>query len=646
MAERLRGHPSPYLEQHADNPVDWWPWCDEAFEEARRRDVPVFLSIGYATCHWCHVMAHESFEDDGVAALLNDHFVCIKVDREERPDLDEAYMAVCQAMNGSGGWPLTAVLDHDARPWFTGTYFPKTGRGQRPGMMELVPHLSQVWRDRRDDVLHSAGHILEHVQAAAHTAGAVPDGLLAKAAADLERRFEAEHGGFGKAPKFPSPHQVTALLAEGSDASRRMAVHTLDAMAAGGIHDHVGGGFHRYSTDRRWLLPHFEKMLYDQATLLDAYTKAWQATREPRYEAVARGIVAYVLRDLSHPDGPAFCGEDADSEGEEGTFYVWDHDDLVRHAGKEFAAAFGATPKGNFHDEATGQPDPRNILHAPPGTDTSRWKARFDALRNVRGQLPRPLRDEKVLTAWNGLWIDALARAAMAFDEPAWLDQASRAARFLLDHMHDGHLRHRWRDGAVDDDAFLDDHAFFGRALVTLFEATGDAAWLDPARRIAADLVERFGHEGAFTTAPKDGFGLVRRTDAYDGAMPSGNSVAIDFLGRLGRITGETGWLDAAWRCAEAFGREAGEHPAAFTALIQAIEGLRGREVVVTDDGLWREAWAALAPDAVRIRRGDVATGIDWIDAHDPSVAAAYVCRDHACQAPVHDAEALRQSLA
>lgn len=619
--------------------MDWWPWCDEAFEEARRRDVPVFLSIGYATCHWCHVMAHESFEDEEAAALLNEAFVCIKVDREERPDIDDTYMAVCQAQSGRGGWPLTVVLDHEQRPWFTATYIPKTGRGHHAGLMELVPRLQEAWSTQRDKIEASGKHILEHIDSPAPPPERPTPALASQAVDALAKRFDPEHGGFGQAPKFPSPHQLTLLLRHGTDDAVEMACKTLDAMAAGGIHDHVGGGFHRYSTDRQWLLPHFEKMLYDQATMLDAYTQAWQRTQRPLYAQVAAGIVGYVLRDLRHPSGGFFSGEDADSEGEEGTFYIWSHDELQSHGIDP--ATFGARPEGNFHDESTGEPVPANILHVAPGTDLAPLRDDLNRLLAIRAKRIRPLRDEKVLADWNGLWITSLARAAMTFGRPDWLEAAQQGGRFLLDDMHAGtDLRHRWREGVVDDDAFLDDHGAVGLAFVTLFEATGDGTWLTPAESLAQRLVDRF-QDGAFLLAPKDAkFRLARRAEAYDGAMPSGNSLAVAFLARLGRIMDAT-WLDAAWTTADAMGQHLARAPHVYCAFLQAVADLQGREVVVTEPSLWPVAWQAFAPDAVRIQPG--ASGIPWIEAHE--APAAYVCHQQTCQAPVHDAEGLRAAL-
>lgn len=661
---RLGDAASPYLRQHAENPVHWWPWCDEAFEEAKQRDVPVFLSIGYATCHWCHVMAHESFEDDEVAELLNDGFVAIKVDREERPDIDATYMSACQAATGSGGWPLTVVLDHERRPWFVGTYFAKQTRG-RIGMMELLPKLTEAWMERRDDVVDSAKHLLEHLDRkseAVERSGITMD-LVTQAVGDLKDRFDPDHGGFGTAPKFPSPHQLLLLLRHhhrtGDPDALHMVRTTLNAMARGGVHDHVGGGFHRYSTDPDWHLPHFEKMLYDQAMLMLAYTEAHQVTGEPAYAAVVDGIATYVLRDLRHPDGGFYCAEDADSEGEEGTFYIWKAKQLQDVLGDDapaFMAAYGCKDGGNFVDEATRQPVPANILHLRRDVDPSAHRAHLDMLFQVRERRERPLRDDKVLTDWNGLMIAALAKAGAALGREDLLDAARQAARFVIDHLQadDGRLLHRWHDGRVDDHAFLDDHAGFAFGLLELFQADQDPAWLRTAVDVAGRLLDRFADDdGALRLAAKDAEAMVvDATSRYDGAIPSGTSIAITVLERLGRITGDPKWTDAAWDAAvhvDGLTR----HPSAFNALLCALPALlgHGQEVVLTGDGpaaqaMRKETLTRFHPDAVVIHRPDDAAGLpDWVQAHDASKDAAYVCRNQACDAPVHDADALRSAL-
>ncbi len=665
MANRLASEPSPYLRQHAENPVDWWPWGEEAFAEAARRDVPGFLSVGYATCHWCHVMAHESFEDEAVAALLNEAFVCVKVDREERPDVDDAYMAVCQAMTGRGGWPLTVLLTPDKRPWFAGTYFPKASRGHHLGMLDLVPRLQTAWTEKREQLVHQAGHVLEHV-APPTTQGQAPSWQWSQAAFDaLSARFDAEHGGFGGAPKFPSPHTLLWLLSHhdrtGDARALDMVRRTLDAMAAGGVHDHVGGGFHRYSTDERWFLPHFEKMLYDQATLLRAYAAAYAATGDARYARVASGIVAYLERDLRHPEGGLYSAEDADAEGEEGKFTVWSAQelrDLLGEKAEAFMEAHGARPDGNFHDEATGQPMPDNILHLPdgyPGDDP--WRAQREVLLRARDERVRPLLDDKVLTDWNGLAVGALADAAVATGDASWLHLAEQAAGFVLDRLRtpDGALLHRWHDGRVDDRAFLDDHAFLGDGLLRLFEATQDARWLEAAVRVAEDLLGFEADGGGFRISRDDDV-PVSRVEAYDGALPSGNAVAANLLWRVGRITGDDRFEAAAERTVQRFSAQAATHPAAFTALLETVEAMLGggREVVVAGAGPEAEAMLhaarahRVAGQVVLHATPEVAAIAPWVaeyPAGPDAPARAYVCRDRACRAPVDSTEALRSAL-
>ncbi len=691
---RLAGEASPYLLQHKDNPVRWWPWCDEAFAEARRRDVPVFLSIGYATCHWCHVMAHESFEDDAVAALLNEHMVCIKVDREERPDLDDIYMAVCQATTGSGGWPLTVALTPEREPFFAGTYFPKESRAHRIGMMDLVPKLAEVWRDKRDEVVASAQHLVEHIRqplgssagAGSTARGTEPPGeaALHTAFKQLMERFDAQRGGFGRAPKFPSSHLLLFLLRywkrTGKQEPLAMVTTTLDAMARGGVRDHIGGGFHRYSTDTEWLLPHFEKMLYDQAMLAMAYTDAWLATGKEDYESVAREILDYVLRDLQQPEGGFASAEDADSEGEEGLFYTWTHAELAA-LGTEadlFCDAYGAKAEGNHDDEATRQPTGRNVLYLPEPLEQvatrhgvsvdaleQRLAACRDKLLRLREDRVRPLLDDKVLTDWNGLAISALARAAQAFDEPRYAEAAQRAARFVLDKlMPEGQLRHRYRAGHVDDLSFLDDHAFLANGLIDLYEATFDPVWLEAAGGVA-DALHPFKSElGAFYLAPPRTDLVARRLDAYDGALPSGNSVAALMLIRLARMTGEPAWQTMAADVMGAFADALNRHPSALAMMLCALDHELGpaKEIVVAGNPARHDTQELLAtirmayqPNRVLLARaGDggttdlhLARVAPWTAHHDPvgGKAAAYVCIDHACRQPITDFHYLQREL-
>ncbi|MEA3137108.1 MAG: uncharacterized protein QOC71_1389 [Thermoplasmata archaeon] len=677
---RLAGEPSPYLQQHAANPVDWWPWGEAAFAEARRRDVPVFLSIGYATCHWCHVMAHESFEDADVARLMNEAFVNVKVDREERPDVDDAYMAVCQAMTGSGGWPLTVFLSPDKKPFLAGTYFPKTSRFGRMGMVDLVPKISEAWAKQRTELLQQAEHILDHVGTSSAASGELPPDSLEKAEMQLTQRFDPHHGGFGRAPKFPSPHTLLFLLRRHArtkePSTLDMVVRTLDGMAAGGIRDHLGGGFHRYSTDTHWLLPHFEKMLYDQAMLAMAYTEAYQATREPRFAAVAREILDYVLRDLKDPVGGLRCAEDADSEGVEGKFYVWTKAEVEAALGKDadlFCLAYGVSTEGNFNDEATHQRTGANVIHLPrplaevakarglsPTDLDKRLAAARATLLAIRDRRVRPQLDDKVLTDWNGLAIAAFAKAGVALGEARYVQAAVEAALFVKKEMarKDGSLRHRFRAGVKDDLAFLDDHAFLLWGLVELYDATLDAAWLAWAIEVA-DGLGRFKDAagGGWFLSPEDGEDLgVRRKGAYDGALPSGNAVAAWSLVRLALLTGDARWEAETAAAVSAFAGLAGQHPQAFTGLLLAHDLAAGpsRELFIAGSGkpaldLIVEARDHYDPHRVLLHQSaELAKVAAWTkeQAAPAGKAAAFLCEGHACKRPVTTAAELATLLA
>lgn len=674
---RLVFEQSPYLRQHARNPVDWYPWGEEAFERAREENKPIFLSIGYSTCHWCHVMEHESFEDEQVAALMNEHFVCVKVDREERPDVDQAYMTVTQAMTGSGGWPMTVVMTPDRRPFFAGTYFPKHGRGGRAGMMQLASQLAEAWRTQGDRVEEHANRIVEHVKGlASGSPGERPgDELFAKAQAELEERYDEELGGFGMAPKFPVPHNLRFLLRQhdrtGNPATLDMVVRTLRAMHAGGVWDHVGKGLHRYSTDREWLVPHFEKMLYDQATFSMACIEAWQVTGHDDLRAAAEETFEYVLRDLLDPGGAFHSAEDADSEGEEGLFYVWTMDELVEVLGAQdahlVALAYGADDEGNFREEATGVQTERNILHRPldqrerllrenldPDEVLERMPALLEKLMAVRVDRVRPFLDDKVLTDWNGLMIAALASGAKAFDAPRYRDAAARAADFVLTNLvrEDGRLVKRWRAGDADHDAMLEDHAFLAWGLVELYEATGEVRWLREAQRIADLALEHFWDEdgGGFFLSPDDGETLfVRAKDVYDGAIPSGNSVMALVLARLARMTGRVAYEERAWGVLEAFSGQLQRMASGHTQLLLALDFLRGpsSEVVVVSGGDGPEAEVAsrifrpFLPRKVVLHLHAGAKGLKELapyaaelPASEDAAATLFVCREFTCSAP------------
>jgi hypothetical protein len=589
---RLIYEKSPYLLQHAYNPVEWWPWCEEAFQKARREDKPIFLSIGYSTCHWCHVMEEESFEDPEVAKLLNEAFICIKVDREERPDIDSIYMAACQLMTGQGGWPLTVLLTPDGKPFFAATYIPKEGHFGRVGLKELIPRVRELWRSRRGDLVKEAEKALELLKRVSQLPAGeeLGEGALRRAYEQLAQEFDSTYGGFGAAPKFPLPHRLTFLLRywkrTGEPHALEMVETTLKKMRLGGIYDHVGFGFHRYSTDRGWKLPHFEKMLYDQALLAISHLEAYQATDDGEYARTAREIFDYVLRDLLSPEGGFYSAEDADSEGEEGKFYVWQEEEIravlpVEETELAFKL-FNVEAYGNFVEETSGRRTGRNVLYL--GKPLSEWSLelglsenelgkRLEKIRQKlfeeRGRRVRPHRDDKILADWNGLMIVALAKGAQVLAEPSYYAEAAeRAAGFILRAMRDpeGGLLHRYREGEAAVAAFLDDYAFLIWGLIELYETTFKPRHLRAALELSETALERFWDEerGGFFFTAQDAEVLVRRKEIYDGAVPSGNSVMMLNLLRLGRMTGRHELEERAAEIAEL---------AAFTRELVAIEG-------------------------------------------------------------------------
>ncbi len=691
MANRLGRESSPYLLQHADNPVDWYPWGDEAFARARRERKIVFLSIGYATCHWCHVMERESFEDREVADVLNRLTVPVKVDREERPDVDQVYMAVCQALTGSGGWPLTILLTPDRLPFFAGTYLPKRSRGGRVGVIELVQRAAALWAEDPDRVRRSAGDVVANLRRAG--AGSADPGepdpdLLTAATDELAARFDPVHGGFGPAPKFPTPHNLVFLLRRtrrtGDPAPARMAVGTLRAMARGGIHDHLGGGFHRYATDPEWLLPHFEKMLYDQAGLLAAYTEAYGLVRAPDLAATARDVAGYVLRDLADPAGGFHSAEDADSEGEEGRYYVWTRDEILEVLGPgdgdRFCRVYGVAADGNFLDEAARRRTGANVLHLARPLDA--WAREMGAgtaeleevlardrerLYSARTRRVRPLRDDKVLAGWNGLMISALARTGAVLGEPGYVAAAGRAADFVLARLRpEGRLLRRYRAGRATIPAAAEDAAFLVRALLDLYAATFDPSRLAAAVDVAGELVDRFwdGADGGLFDTAHDGDELVwRPREVYDGAMPSANSVAVEALARLGLLTGDPVWTDRAWATARAFAGRVRSYPAGFTAYLTGLAVLvePTREVVIAgqpghDDtgALVAAVRRVYAPEAAAVLAppgeagGAIRDLAPFVAGMTPvgGQAAAYLCQNATCQAPLVEPGALAAALA
>jgi uncharacterized protein YyaL (SSP411 family) len=681
-ANRLAKEKSPYLLQHAFNPVDWHPWGDEAFRKARERDVPIFLSIGYSTCHWCHVMERESFEDAKIAEFLNERFVPVKVDREERPDVDAVYMAAVMAMTHGGGWPLSVFLAPDGKPFYGGTYFPPEDNYGRPGFLTVLKRLDELWRTDRRRLLESAAQIAEAIRPEPPAAGMVVLGTdtLAAAAARLQAGYDAAHGGFSPPPKFPRAHEISFLLRQHfrrpDPRALAMVTHTLDAMAAGGLYDHLGGGFHRYSTDARWLVPHFEKMLYDQALLVRAYVEAHQVTGRPDYARVARETIGYVLRDLRDRRGAFHSAEDADSEGEEGKFYVWRPSEVEAALGPEraraFSAHYGVTAAGNFEHGAS-------ILHVArpaaetakalglPAADLERILAEGRArLFEARGRRVRPHLDDKVLTDWNGLMISALAVAGSALDEPAYVEAAGRSAEFVLAAMQrDGRLLHRYRDAEAAGPGFLDDYAFFGQGLLDLHAATFDPRWLRESARLAREMVRLFRDEadGGMRLVGVDGERLIVPTrEVYDGAIPSGNSAAAAWLLRLGRITMDRD-LEARGRdVVRAFSAEVGGHPAGFPHFLAAVDLVANptREIVVAGDrsdpavqAMLRAVRSRFLPDAVLLLHEPGESGrairemVPFVreQVMRDGKATAYVCRNYACERPTTDLARLVELL-
>ncbi len=665
-ANRLMQEKSPYLQQHAHNPVDWYPWGDEAFEKARREDKPIFLSIGYSTCHWCHVMERESFENEAIAELVNRWFVPIKVDREERPDIDRIYMNYVQATTGGGGWPMSVWLTPDLKPFVGGTYFPPENRYGRAGFPVILERVAQAWQNDRPKILATSAGIMEQLrlQAGAGAAGAdrIEASIPEAAFRQFRRSFDSKLGGFGSAPKFPRPSVHNFLLRywkrTGDDEARDMVVETLLAMERGGMHDQLGGGFHRYSVDEYWFVPHFEKMLYDQAQLAISYLEAFQIAGEQTLATAARRTLDYTMRDMTAPGGGFHSAEDADSaadpahphEKSEGAFYIWSLREVSELLGadlaRRFARRYGMEPEGNVsndpHHEFTG----RNILfqaHAAEETDLA------DAERilfEARAKRPRPHLDDKILTSWNGLMISAFAKAGAILDEPKYTQAARRAADFLLATLRrpDGTLLRRFRDGDAAIDGMLDDYAFFAQGLLDLYEASFEFRYLAEAIAITRKQRELLEDEagGFFASAHEDASRLMRIKDDYDGAEPSGNSVALGNLLRLYRITGREEFEASARRSIAAFHGRLAAAPFAMPQMLAACEFDMAprREIVVAGapgGPMLRLLWAKFDPNRILLHAGPEIAGyrpeIESMSARGDGTTV-YVCENFACQAP------------
>jgi uncharacterized protein len=673
---RLIDETSPYLLQHAHNPVDWYPWGEEAMARARSEDRPILLSVGYAACHWCHVMERESFEDPDTAALMNERFVNVKVDREERPDVDAIYMDAVQAMSGHGGWPMTVFLTPDGEPFFAGTYFPPEDRHGLPGFRRVLDAISEAWRERRDEARSQARRVVEAIGRTGElraSADPLAEDVLRGAFSQLARVFDPEWGGFGGAPKFPQPMTVEFLLRchlRRYEGALEMAQVTLDRMANGGIHDQVGGGFHRYAVDGRWHVPHFEKMLYDNAQLARLYARAWLLTGRDRYREVAVSTLDYLLRELRHPDGGFWSSQDADSEGVEGKFFVWSHDELVEVGGDAVASYLGAVPEGNWEGtNVLWTPLPQHLVAAEEGIDQEELHGRVERARAElfarRERRVPPATDDKVLAGWNGLAISAFAEAGRAFGEDRYTEAATDAAGFVLSNLRrdDGRLLRAWRDDRTGGPAYVDDHALLAAAFLDLYETTFDLRWFVEARRLADTMLDLFadGERGGFFQTGSDAEALViRPKELYDNAVPSGNSAAAEVLQRLALLTGESRYERAGVDALRLVRGMMERAPTGFGHALGALDLYvsAAKEVAIVGDPsaddtrrLVDEVWRRFQPNRVLAvaTPGDDATRTVPLLADRPQVdgrATAYVCERFVCQRPVTDPGELAELLA
>ena len=703
---RLLAEKSPYLLQHAHNPVDWYAWGEEAFEKSRKEDKPIFLSVGYSTCHWCHVMERESFENDETAAIINRYFVPVKVDREERPDVDRIYMAFVQATTQRGGWPMSVFLTPDLKPFYGGTYFPPESRYGMPGFKSLLEFLAVKWKEERDKIqkvgIDTVNQLESMMTASDTNAEAVDRGALDKLYFHFRRTFDAKLGGFGGRPKFPRPVVHDFLLRyhklSGTADALEMVTKTLVEMAQGGMHDQLGGGFHRYSVDERWFVPHFEKMLYDQAQLAISHLEAYQLTGDEFHAGIARDIFAYVLRDMTHPGGGFYSAEDADSamdaakpkEKGEGVFYVWTQSELAAlltaNELEEVCSVYGVEPNGNVDEDPHHEFAGKNILYVarPPsiagsptltrGVDEDPRREPGAALASAkkkmcdeRGKRVRPHLDDKILTAWNSLMISAFAKGAQVLGESAYLDAAKRATHFLLKHLYhpeNARLLRRYRDGDAAIEGFLDDYAFFTNALIDLYEASFDVYCFELAVQLAGRMIHLFedaDHGGFFSTREGDASLVMRLKEDYDGAEPSGNSLAVEALVRLSRMTGRKDFEDAADRALRYFAGKMASQGVAMPRMVvaQMLAMAPSKQVVLAGE---RDEPAMVAMLAEIRKRFLPDTAVFLLDAksreslqnHVPSLAAmhpmdgkptAYVCENFTCQLPVTDAAKLAELI-
>jgi uncharacterized protein YyaL (SSP411 family) len=677
---RLINEKSPYLLQHAYNPVDWYPWGPEAFEKAAEEDKPIFLSIGYSTCHWCHVMEKESFEDAEVAEAMNKVFVSIKVDREERPDIDAIYMKVCQMMTGSGGWPLTILMTPGKMPFLAGTYIPKHSSYSRIGMLDLITQIQKMWESERDKAHDISKRVVSSLkQKHKSKSHLLEEETLRFGYLQLSQSFDTRHGGFGRAPKFPIPHNLYFLLRywkrSGEEKALKMVEKTLKALRNGGIYDHLGFGIHRYSTDTDWLVPHFEKMLYDQALSSIVYTEAYQATGEVMHRRVSEEILEYVLSEMTSLEGGFYSAEDADSEGEEGKFYLWTEEELKNTISQDefdvFSAAYNISKEGNYFEEATREQTGKNILHMKKNfpeiahelsiSEKSLERKLEEArskLFTVRGKRLRPNKDDKILTSWNGLMIASLAKAGQAFHNHRYIEAAEKAVNFIVDKIMtpDRRLLRRYRDGEASIPAFIDDYAFFIWGMLELYEATFNPRYLKLAIELVRIMIEHFWdkEEGGFYFTADDAEQVVIRDKyAYDGAQPSGNSVALLVLGRLSKMTGIKGFEERASVMVDHFSDQVYDSPISYTFFLSALDFILGpsNEIVIVGpvkaedtETMLNAIRGRFLPNKVLLFIPDEASSeitniVEYTKTYSSlgGKATAYICEDFTCKKPTTD---------
>ena len=677
-SNRLADETSPYLLQHAHNPVDWYPWGEEALEKARAEDRPIFLSIGYSACHWCHVMERESFENEQTAELMNANFVNVKVDREERPDLDAIYMDAVQAMTGSGGWPMSVFLTPAGKPFYGGTYFPPQPRYGIPSFPQLLLAVADAYRNRRGDLEEQAQRLTEAIgrTGSLSASGDAPgEEVLSEATARLLQYFDEQYGGFGDQPKFPQPMTLEFAMSQyrrGGDADVLLiAEHTLEQMAAGGIYDHLGGGFHRYSVDRIWLVPHFEKMLYDNAQLLRTYLHAWQINRRPEHRQVVEETVDYVLREMTAPEGGFYSAQDADSEGEEGKFFVWTKEEIEAVLGKEEAdllgGAYGVTPAGNFEGKTIlNVKRTATEIAEQTGAEAEAVAGRLAAAKQklflAREERVKPERDDKVLTEWNGLMIHAMADVGVVFGRADALEAARAAASFIVAEMsqENGFLFRSYKDGRARFNAYLEDYAAFGRGLVALYEATFELRWLAEAVRLTQIMRGQFADEaggGFFQTGIAHEQLVVRRKDFIDNAIPSGNSMAAELLLRLAKLTGNDAYRSEAARIFQIMASAMAQQPTGFGRLLSALDDLLSpsQEIAVVGELadprtqlLLQEVRRHYLPHSVlALKEPGEESPLPLLEGRSlvEGQPAAYVCENYACRLPVTSIEALRTAV-